>query len=57
MMGVACPLEEFHDDLQKVLEKKKLQREENPYEVPVLRDRLQYSFLWDRFTFLEADNV
>lgn len=57
MIKVGWFVEDYHDDLAKMIEKKKLQREENPYDIPVTRDRLHYSFIWDRYHFAEADNI
>lgn len=56
MIGVAPWLEEFREDIDKQVEKRKTIKEEHPYEMPVLRERMHYSFIWDRYTLFEADN-
>lgn len=57
MMGVVPYLEEFREDIDKLAEKRKIIKEEHPYEMPVMRSRMHYSFIWDRFTLFEADNA
>eukprot|EP00347_Sterkiella_histriomuscorum_P006285 403353352 len=57
MMGVNQNLEEFREDIDKQVEKRKTIKEENPYELPVMRDRMHFSFIWDRYTLFEADNA
>lgn len=56
MIAVQMVHEEFREDIDKLVEKRKIIREENPYEMPMTRDRMHYSFIWDRFTLFEADN-
>jgi hypothetical protein len=58
MLDVNFPFEEFHFDLEKQIEKKKLIKEDNNiFEIPIMKDRLHYSFIWDRYTLYEADNI
>ena len=56
MIDVQMVHEKFRDDIDKLVEKRRVIREENPYEMPVMRDRMHYSFIWDKFTLFEADN-
>ena len=56
MIDVKMVHETFREEIDKLVEKRKAIREENPYEMPVMRDRMHYSFIWDRFTLFEADN-
>ncbi len=48
MIGVIGHIEEFRQTIQSRTEAKKLNKEENPYDAPINKDRMQYSFLWDR---------
>jgi len=57
MIGVTPFLEEFREDIEKLAEKRKAVKEENPYEMPVMRERMHYSFIWDRYTLFEMDNA
>lgn len=58
MLAVTFPMEEFHFDIEKQIEKKKAIKEDNNiFEVPIMKDRLHYSFIWDRYTLYEADNI
>ncbi|CDW80386.1 ef hand family protein [Stylonychia lemnae] len=57
MIGVVPFLEEFREDLDKLAEKRKNIKEENPYDFPIMKDRMHYSFIWDRYTLFELENV
>jgi hypothetical protein len=56
MIGVVIPFEDYHEDIEKQIEKKKNQCDDNKIDFPITKDRLYYSFIWDRFTFYDADN-
>lgn len=53
---VPVHLEEFRENIDKMLEKRKQIKEDNPYQLPIMKERMHYSFIWDRYTLLEADN-
>lgn len=57
LIKVKFPIEEPYFDLPKLIERKKVYKEDNPYDMPITRDRFQYSFIWDRFTFYENENL
>lgn len=57
MIGVLGNLEEFRERIEKLVEKKKLIKEENPFDMPYMRNRMQYSFIWDRIQLFNADNA
>lgn len=56
MIAVLMVHEELRQDIDKLAETRKIIREENPYEMPITRDRMHYSFIWDKYTLFEADN-
>lgn len=41
-------IEEFREKIEKLVEKKKVIKEENPFDMPIMKDRMHYSFIWDR---------
>lgn len=57
LLDVNFPKEEQVTELEKLIEKKKLLKEEYPFDLPVMKERIQYSFIWDRFTLYEAENI
>ena len=57
LIGVVFPQEEQYNEVAKVIEKKKVLKEEYAYDLPVMKDRMEYSFIWDRFTLYEAANA
>lgn len=57
LIGVTFPIEEMYQEITKQIEKKKVIKEENPYEMPITKDRFEYSFIWDKFTLYEANDV
>lgn len=56
LIKVKFPIEDQYFDLPKLIEKKKVIKEDRPYDMPITRDRFQYSFIWDRMTLYEAYN-
>lgn len=56
MIAVLMVHEELRQDIDKLAETRKIIREENPYEMPITRVRMHYSFIWDKYTLFEADN-
>jgi len=57
MIGVIGLLEEFRGNLDEKVEKRKTVREDNPYDMPVTKDRMHYSFIWDRYTLFETEDA
>ena len=57
MIGVIGHVEELRERIEKQVEKKKLIKEENPFDNPFTKERMEYSFLWDRFQLFNADNA
>ena len=50
-------MEDYREDIAIMLERKKDVRDLNTFDMPITKDRFYYSFIWDRFTFYEADNI
>lgn len=68
MIGVAFPLEDYHNDVQEVMDRRQLAvedafewNEEGDEEVykglPIQMERLYYSFIWDRYGNMEIDQM
>ena len=53
MIDVNYPQKDYIENEQKLILKMKKIREENPFELPILKERIQYSYIWDKFTFQE----
>jgi len=66
LIGVTFPFEDYHEDLPVVLDDRQTAleeafvwneaaQEEEYIGMPIMRDRLSYSFIWDRYSLFTVD--
>jgi 4-hydroxy-3-methylbut-2-en-1-yl diphosphate synthase IspG/GcpE len=67
LVGVTFAFEDYHEDLPVMLEDRQYavydafkwikEEQEDVYQgLPIVRDRLHYSFIWDKYAFIKVDH-